>query len=1293
MIMKKRSIRSDILLIFLLITKIVSIAIEVRATEMSDSFVSTHNNVAFTVSITSKGIKKTPHNLSYPVFKAFGLSKGNENFLYSPLSNGNPSGDLIIENTKNRNIRKISSHFVIEAKWSPKQQNIVCYTFSDGSSFGLAIINVETGQFSTIVKDHVFADCFMWDNLGQGVYYFQYSFQSAMAPESKSVSPIQHESYAVLTPKYLSIQTGLSKSLSNSDHPYGFPVLDKLLFTNQLSSGIVAKEDIGNNLNKFHIYSPTKSHEIVGMNILGSSPLYLRTLPNGSYEKILEGKLQQASNGGIVIREYSNEGSRLVFIGWDGQVSKIGKSQKLNFTLPLENSVVTQGGEDYPPPGDCSISSHTSASSMSFAYDFQKASLGAHIFSSADGTVVYTHSSVSCNSCDLDCPDYSPTCSGSTSNYGWGNAVIVQHPDASFTKYTHLQKDSIQVSNGATACPGLYIGRQGHTGCSCCSLFGCGDHLHFQRQSGSLLGSPSIETNFIDATNPLSCGSTYHSGSSERTSCDSTPCVDEIGDTSADAREITNNDTYLGEACEPGNIDYFWFNAIEGYHYSFWSVNRDASNYQCDMAIMDEGDVEITGHSDYDRDDHYSGDHGCRCDFTAEQTDIYYVKIYAQEAGKYEFHKPYTYQPNLTYYQPSGWGDVIVVSSEAETHYDSDVYVGETSYIDVAWINDGNGDAGYHTCRLYLDGTQIGWIQVSSLTAGYMNSSSDYQYTFTSSGWQTLEWVVDADEQVAEGDETDNIYSRQIYVNPGETDPTLCLSPTSFTFSATEGGSSPASKTLNIWNCGEGTLNWSVSESAPWLSLNPPSGSSTGETDNVTVSVNISGLSCGTHNTNITITALGATGSPKTVPVSLTITGQPTLVSSPSSFSFSATEGGSNPSSQILSIRNDGCGAMDWNVDGSAPWLSLNPPSGSSTGETDNVTVSVNISGLSCGTHNTNITITALGATGSPKTVPVSLTITGQPTLVSSPSSFSFSATEGGSNPSSQILSIRNDGCGAMDWNVDGSAPWLSLNPPSGSSTGETDNVTVSVNISGLSCGTHNTNITITALGATGSPKTVPVSLTITGQPTLVSSPSSFSFSATEGGSNPSSQILSIRNDGCGAMDWNVDGSAPWLSLNPPSGSSTGETDNVTVSVDISGLSGACEPYDTNITVSASGAIGSPKTVPVSLLVKSLLQFTDVPLDTGQTPIKAVHITELRGYIDCLRNLQGLGGYGWTDGTITSGVTAIKDEHIIDLRNALEGVYSSLGIPEPSWSGDASEGLVIRAEHIEEIRNAIVAVW
>lgn len=101
--------------------------------------------------------------------------------------------------------------------------------------------------------------------------------------------------------------------------------------------------------------------------------------------------------------------------------------------------------------------------------------------------------------------------------------------------------------------------------------------------------------------------------------------------------------------------------------------------------------------------------------------------------------------------------------------------------------------------------------------------------------------------------------------------PTIGYNPSSFGFTATEDGSNPATQTLSIWNSGGGTLNWEVSNDAAWLSLSSTSGSSTGETDEVTASVDISGMSDGSYSATITISALEATNTPQIVPVNLTI--------------------------------------------------------------------------------------------------------------------------------------------------------------------------------------------------------------------------------------------------------------------------------------------------------------------------------------------------------------------------------------------------------------------------------------
>lgn len=81
----------------------------------------------------------------------------------------------------------------------------------------------------------------------------------------------------------------------------------------------------------------------------------------------------------------------------------------------------------------------------------------------------------------------------------------------------------------------------------------------------------------------------------------------------------------------------------------------------------------------------------------------------------------------------------------------------------------------------------------------------------------------------------------------------LSRNPTSLNFSARVGAGNPPNQTLQISNSGGGMLNWSVSDNQTWLTLSPSSGSSTGETDNVSVNVAIAGLTAGTYTATITI--------------------------------------------------------------------------------------------------------------------------------------------------------------------------------------------------------------------------------------------------------------------------------------------------------------------------------------------------------------------------------------------------------------------------------------------------------
>jgi hypothetical protein len=120
------------------------------------------------------------------------------------------------------------------------------------------------------------------------------------------------------------------------------------------------------------------------------------------------------------------------------------------------------------------------------------------------------------------------------------------------------------------------------------------------------------------------------------------------------------------------------------------------------------------------------------------------------------------------------------------------------------------------------------------------------------------------------GDSTDQDFALVVYnaTTGGGASPTIGVSPSSMSFSATAGGSNPANQTLNISNTGGGTLNWTASSNQSWLSIAPASGTAP---SSPSVSVNISGLVAGTYNGAITVSAAGATNTPVTVPITLTV--------------------------------------------------------------------------------------------------------------------------------------------------------------------------------------------------------------------------------------------------------------------------------------------------------------------------------------------------------------------------------------------------------------------------------------
>ena len=418
--------------------------------------------------------------------------------------------------------------------------------------------------------------------------------------------------------------------------------------------------------------------------------------------------------------------------------------------------------------------------------------------------------------------------------------------------------------------------------------------------------------------------------------------------------------------------------------------------------------------------------------------------------------------------------------------------------------------------------------------------------------------------------------------------PTLSVLPTVLRFSAFEGEENPPPELLKVKNTGRGDMDWQASGDMPWLGLSPQEGTSAGEEDQITVSIDVSGLAVGSYAARVTVNSGTAVNAPAVVPVLLEILEPPPkLAVSPTELVFSGSEGGEAPAPQEIEIRNSGAGEFSWEVADDAEWLSVSPATGSNGGEKDVVVVRVSVVGLSPGTYRGVITVTAPGARSSPQTVSVTLTVEKKPPLLSvSPASLQFSAVEGGANPPAQKLVVKNAGQGEMDWRAAGDAAWLKLSPAEGTSAGEDDTVEVSMDISGLLAGSYDAQVTVASASAANSPLVVPVVLEISEPPSrLVVSPTQLTFSCVEGGSAPPSQEVRVRNGGGGEMDWQIQSNAAWLSASPGSGSSGGEEDSVQVAVSVSGLSPGV--YSGTLTVSAAEAKDSPQVVLVKFTVEA----------------------------------------------------------------------------------------------------------
>jgi uncharacterized protein (TIGR03437 family) len=187
--------------------------------------------------------------------------------------------------------------------------------------------------------------------------------------------------------------------------------------------------------------------------------------------------------------------------------------------------------------------------------------------------------------------------------------------------------------------------------------------------------------------------------------------------------------------------------------------------------------------------------------------------------------------------------------------------------------------------------------------------------------------------------------------------------------------------------------------------------------------------------------------------------------------------GGAVPGWQGVSVGSSGT-ALTFSTSATTAsggnWLSVTPTSGTTPA---NLSISVNRSGLATGVYSGNVTISATGASNSPQSISVTLTVTSAATISISPSLLNFAYQSGGNPPQAQAVTVSATSAAAFTATASGGS-WLAVNPTSGATPA---NLSVSASPAGLNPGIYNGTITVTGTNGAQGTLIVNVILTVTG--------------------------------------------------------------------------------------------------------------------------------------------------------------------------------------------------------------------
>lgn len=387
-------------------------------------------------------------------------------------------------------------------------------------------------------------------------------------------------------------------------------------------------------------------------------------------------------------------------------------------------------------------------------------------------------------------------------------------------------------------------------------------------------------------------------------------------------------------------------------------------------------------------------------------------------------------------------------------------------------------NSGAKTLNFSLS-TDKSWLSVSprsgSSTGDWVNITVTASTSYAAGDPQTISANETGTITITSSNAANSPQKVDVTMEVGTATPTILLDKEALYFTHTQGDGNPGSQEFKIKNFGNGSMSYAISSDSLWLSASPMSGSSSGEWDSITVSVDAVSLGVGSHDGYLTIKSSDADNSPQNLKVNVSVSkgAQSSIQLNKTSLDFiQKKDVPLQP--QKFKIRNSGERTLNYKFTKNRDWINVTPMQGASNGEWDEITVSINSGGLTGGTYTGTITVTASNCSNSPQTIRVSFTKQ-KPTIQLNKNLLQFKGYANGENPNEQYFDISNAGFGTLQYTMEPDKSWILVSPRTGSSGGEWDIISVSINISEIWLGDHEGKIKVSAPDADRSPQYVTV--------------------------------------------------------------------------------------------------------------------------------------------------------------------------------------------------------------------------